>query len=165
MSPTATGAIDGREDGWIVWTRTFRAPIEDVWKAITEPARLERWIGTWDGDPRDGKVAFRMTAEGDDIEPSDYDIDACREPDHLAVSSEFAGTRWELRLDLSEDDGVTTLLFAQRMSDPELAASVGPGWDYYLDRLVAAETGEPVAGVTWDDYFPALADRYRALLA
>lgn len=165
MSPTATGRIDAREDGWVVWTRTFRAPIDDVWKAVTEPDRLERWIGTWDGDPREGKVAFRMTAEGDDVEPGDYDIDLCREPEHLAVSSEFAGTRWELRLDLAEEAGVTTLLFAQRMADPELAASVGPGWDYYLDRLVAAEAGEPVAGVVWDDYYPVFADHYRALLA
>ena len=26
---------------------TFRAPIEDVWAAVTEPERLARWIGTW----------------------------------------------------------------------------------------------------------------------
>ncbi len=72
---------------------------------------------------------------------------------------------FELRLDLSEEDGVTTLLFAQRMSDPEMASSVGPGWEYYLDRLVAAETGGDVADVKWDDYYPALADDYRALVS
>ena len=164
MSPTATGQLDPREDGWIVFRRTFRAPIADVWKAVTEPARLERWIGTWDGDPAEGKVSFRMTAEGDDAEPADYASHACREPEHLAVSSEFGGTLWELRLDLAEEDGDTTLLFAQRMADPELASSVGPGWDYYLDRLVAAESGQPVDGVVWDDYYPALAEHYRGQL-
>ena len=44
-------------------TREFRAPIEDVWAAVTEPERLARWIGTFSGDPASGQVAFRMTAE------------------------------------------------------------------------------------------------------
>ena len=48
----------------VVLERTFRAPIDDVWAAVTEPERLERWIGTWDGDPSTGTVGFRMTAEG-----------------------------------------------------------------------------------------------------
>jgi uncharacterized protein YndB with AHSA1/START domain len=30
-------------------TRVFRAPIEDVWAAVTEPERLVRWIGTFTG--------------------------------------------------------------------------------------------------------------------
>ena len=34
-------------------TRTFPAPIEDVWAAVTEPERLERWIGTLDRRPGD----------------------------------------------------------------------------------------------------------------
>ena len=36
---------------YVVFERTFRAPIDDVWAAVTEPERLERWIGTWTGDP------------------------------------------------------------------------------------------------------------------
>ena len=41
------------------------------------------------------------------------------------------------------------------MPDPAIAESVGPGWDYYLDRLVAAETGGDLADVDCDDYYPA----------
>ena len=48
------------------------------------------------------------------------------------------------------------------MADPELASSVGPGWEYYLDRLVAAETGGDVGSIVWDDYYPGQADHYRA---
>ncbi|RYU10298.1 SRPBCC domain-containing protein [Nocardioides iriomotensis] len=165
MGPTMTGRRDEREPGWVVLRRTFRAPREDVWRAVTESARLERWIGTWSGDPDDGRVSFRMTAEGDDVDAHDYVITACRPTEHLGLEADAAGMHWELRLDLAEADGVTTLLFAQRMDDPELASSVGPGWEYYLDRLVAAETTGDVAGVVWDDYYPALAGDYRALLA
>ena len=165
MTPTITGRLDEREPGWIVLRRTFRAPREDVWKAVTEPERLERWIGTWTGEPAEGRVSFRMTAEGEDVAASDYVITACRPPEHLGLEADAAGMHWRLRLDLAEADGVTTLLFAQRMDDPEVAASVGPGWEYYLDRLVAAETTGDVAGVVWDDYYPALAEGYRGLLA
>jgi uncharacterized protein YndB with AHSA1/START domain len=165
MTATMTGRRDEREPEWIVLPRTFRAPLDQVWKAVTEPERLERWIGTWSGDPAEGRVSFRMTAEGEDVPASDYVITACRPPEHLGLEADAAGMRWELRLDLAEADGVTTLLFAQRMTDPEMASSVGPGWEYYLDRLVAAETGGDVTGIAWDDYYPALADDYRALVA
>ena len=54
MSTTATGRreVARRDDATSSSTRTFRAPIEYVWAAVTEPARLARWIGTWTGDPR-----------------------------------------------------------------------------------------------------------------
>ena len=45
---------------YVVLRRTFHAPVEDVWAAVTEPERLARWIGTWTGDPASGEVAFRM---------------------------------------------------------------------------------------------------------
>ena len=51
------------------------------------------------------------------------------------------------------------------MSDPAVAADVGPGWDYYLDRLVAAETGGDVAAVDFTDYHPADSDYYRSLFS
>lgn len=30
-------------------SRTFRASIDDVWAAVTEPERTARWIGPWEG--------------------------------------------------------------------------------------------------------------------
>ena len=41
--------------------------------------------------------------------------------------------------------GVTTLTFEQRGLTAAAASDIGPGWEYYLDRLVAAETGGDVA--------------------
>ena len=64
---TPTGRIM-EQDGQhvLVQTREFRAPIEDVWAAVTEPGRLARWIGTWEGDPDGGRVQFRMLFEGEE---------------------------------------------------------------------------------------------------
>ena len=39
---------------------------------------------------------------------------------------------------------------------------MGPGWEYYLDRLVAAETGGDLAAIDFErDYYPAMAEYYR----
>ncbi|PUB27146.1 uncharacterized protein YndB with AHSA1/START domain [Promicromonospora sp. AC04] len=169
--PQATGRKEQRQDGtYVVLTRTFRAPIQDVWAAITEPDRLARWIGRWTGDPAQGTVRFQMLYEGEGGEPGEYAIDSCRAPVRLELTSHVAfdpsaPETWHLRLDLAEADGGTTLTFAQSMDDPAVAESVGPGWEYYLDRLVAAETGADPAEISFDDYYPALAGHYRALYA
>ena len=52
MTANPTGRITRLADRYTLFVdRTFQAPIEDVWAAITEPQRLARWIGTWSGDP------------------------------------------------------------------------------------------------------------------
>jgi uncharacterized protein YndB with AHSA1/START domain len=133
MSTAASGRREVREGtDYIVLTRTFRAPIQDVWAAVTEPQRLERWIGTWTGDPESGEVTFRMTAEGEDVEPETYRIEVCDPPRRLRTNSLTQGPEgqeWLLDLQLSEDDGTTTLTFARAEAD----------------------------------YFPAMAEHYRAL--
>ena len=154
---------DGHEV--VVLRRRFPALVDDVWAAVTEPDRLERWIGTWEGDPADGWVGFRMTAESPEATAERMWIDECDPPRSLATHSSTPDGDWHLALDLEERDGVTTLTFAQRMSDPTVAADVGPGWDYYLDRLVAAETGGDVAAVDFTDYHPADTDYYRSLFS
>ena len=168
-TPRATGRREDRDGtAYLVFERTFRAPIADVWAAVTAPERLERWIGTWTGDPASGSVTFRMTAEGDDVPEETIHVDDCHEPTRLHLRSarpDDHGVLWVWQLDLAETRGVTTLTFAQEAVDATLAESVGPGWDYYLDRLVAAESDEDLAAVDFGDYFPAFVEHYRDLLA
>lgn len=165
-TPTPTGRREERDGHtYVVLTRTFRAPVADVWAAVTEPERLARWLGTWSGDPESGEVEFRMLFEGEQP-PERFRIDACEPPRHLRITTSMekddGGTEsWRLQLDLAEVDGTTTLTFAQDVPDPAMAENVGPGWDYYLDRMVAAESGEDPAGVEWDDYYPGLSAHYR----
>ncbi len=169
ISPAATGRKDVRDGtAYVVFERTFHAPIDDVWAAVTESDRLGRWIGIWSGDPASGEVAFRMTAEAEDAPEERIIIDECREPDRLVMRSarpDDDSEVWSWQIDLSEADGVTTLVFAQEVVTVELAESVGPGWDYYLDRMVAAESGGDLAAIDFDDYYPALAPHYRAELS
>lgn len=167
---------DGGEQ--IVFTRTFAAPLSDVWAACTEPERMERWIGTWTGDPASGEVVFRMTAEGDDVPEEVYLVEACEPPrrfvlrsrDAAPFSADGTGPRvaWQHTLELSEADGTTTLTFTQVVPDgpvgADMVASVGPGWDYYLDRLVIAFGGADPGQIPFEPYLER-SEHYRGLFA
>ncbi|MBD8869873.1 SRPBCC domain-containing protein [Nocardioides donggukensis] len=162
MNVVPTGRIvDVVGSPTLVLTRAFPAPREDVWAALTEPARLERWIGTWSGDPEEGQVRFRMTAE-EGHQEEEMEIRECEPPHVLKLTSHVGDARWLLDLELVELDGVTTLTFLQPDIDPVGAESIGPGWEFYLDRLVAALGGGDVDAIDFDrDYYPAMQEYYR----
>ncbi len=167
-SLVASGRREDRGDQhMMVIERTFRAPAADVWAAVTEPDRLERWIGTWTGDPASGSVLFRMTAEAEDAAPEVFTIHECDPPRRLVVLSTPPGSDavWHVEVDLSESAGATTLVFRQPVPDADLATSVGPGWEYYLDRLVAAQTGRDVDSLDFDLYLQGMSAHYTALFA
>jgi uncharacterized protein YndB with AHSA1/START domain len=159
---TPTGRIELRDGRHVlVQTRELRAPIEDVWAAVTEPDRLARWIGRWEGDPASGSVEFRMLFEGDGHASEQMEIRVCEPPRRLHLTSYAGEETWLIELDLTHADGVTTVTFSQPGVTREQVAGVGPGWDYYLDRLVDAETGADPASRDFErDYYPATAAHY-----
>lgn len=142
--------------------RHFHVGIDELWAAMTESDRLEGWIGRWDGDPATGKVRFFMTAEGADVEPEEVVITECRPPHHFAADTSVGQGAWRLRFELSQDGDITTLVFAQALGDDPLG-SIGPGWEYYLERLARTVAGGSAADVIWDDYYPAMSGFYEAL--
>ncbi|MEU2100437.1 SRPBCC family protein [Streptomyces globisporus] len=164
MTSTPSGhrvTIDGLDS--VAFDRTFRAGIGDVWAAVTESDRLARWIGEWTGDPATGSVDFRMLYEGDEHQAEVLTIQECQAPRRLVLISRVPGEEvvWHMTLTLVEHEGATTLTFTQSVGDdPAMAGGVGPGWDYYLDRLVAAETGGDPASVDFGDYHPVHTQHY-----
>jgi uncharacterized protein YndB with AHSA1/START domain len=160
MTPTGTVLQrDGRHV--LVQTREFKAPIEDVWASVTESERLARWIGEWSGDPASGSVSFRMTFEGDEHEPETMEIRACEPPYRLHLTSRAGTETWLIELDLAHADGTTTLTLSQPGVTVEQVAGVGPGWDYYLDRLVVHHAGGDLASLDFErDYYPATSAHY-----
>ncbi|WP_437586760.1 hypothetical protein [Sorangium sp. So ce1000] len=66
------------------------------------------------------------------------------------VRSTATGER-RLELSLAAKGEITELTFVQRLADPALAGGIGPGWEYYLDVLVASRLGEPLPSFA-DDY-------------
>jgi len=154
MNPTPTGRLvrtpEGRD---LVILRTFRAPIEDVWASITEPERTARWWGAWTGEPGPGRtIHYTMVFEAE-APPAQMRIEACEPPRHLAVRAMNDYGDWRLEAHLSEANGVTELRFTQHLDDQTNVGDVGPGWEYYLDNLVASRTGDAMPD--FNDYYPA----------
>jgi uncharacterized protein YndB with AHSA1/START domain len=158
MIPRPNGRLDGND---LILTRSFRAPLEDVWTSITDPASTARWFATWEGDPGEGKtIRWKMTFEqGDNW--TDVHIDRCDRPNQLAVTSKTGLGSWSLDVRLKQTGDTTVMTFVHKAIDKKMIGEVGPGWEYYLDNLVASrDNAEPPS---WDDYYPAQKPYYAAL--
>ncbi|MEV8437273.1 SRPBCC family protein [Actinosynnema sp. NPDC051121] len=161
MTPTPTGRLFRTDMGSdLVITRTFRALADDVWASLTEPERTARWFGPWEGEAGPGRtVKVQMAFE--EQEPwIEVRIDACDPPRRLALSMVDEAGTWRMELLLSEVDGVTELRLVHHLSTEEGIGEVGPGWEYYLDMLIASRTGAPLP--TFDDYYPSQKAHFEA---
>ncbi|GAA3918532.1 SRPBCC family protein [Actinoplanes auranticolor] len=155
LFPTADGAD-------LVVNRTFRAPIEDVWASVTESDRTARWFGAWQGDAAPGATIKVQMAFEEQSPWFDFRIDACEPPRRLAVSMIDQSSNQRLELLLSHADGRTELRLVHHLDNPAEAGDMGPGWEYYLDMLVAARDGLPTPD--FGDYYPAMKPYYEGLL-
>jgi uncharacterized protein YndB with AHSA1/START domain len=129
---TGDRRLDGADTKAVTLRRRYDAPIEDVWDAITDPARIKRWFLPVSGDLRlGGSYQLEGNAGGD--------IVRCEPPRLLAVTW-FFGPKTEgdvsvVEVRLTEDNGATMLVL-------DHAATVPP------DRW--GEFGPGAVGVGWD---------------
>ncbi|MDJ1370505.1 SRPBCC family protein [Gulosibacter molinativorax] len=162
--PTPHGKLVPVQEGSeLQLQRTFALPAETVWAAVTESDRLEQWIGRWEGDTSTGQVSFFMTAESPDAEASPVTIHECARPHRLSIDTGAGEMLWHLRLEIADVEGGTVLTFVHLLGANDQVENVGPGWEYYLDRLVAVLTGGDVATISWDNYYPAMSAYYDSL--
>src|SRR5690349_23356829 len=104
MTPTPTGRLVGDD---LVLTRTFPAPVADVWASLTDPERTARWFGPWQGEGAPGRtIKVQMVQEEGDpwVEMT---IEACEPRQRLALSAVDEYGEWHLDLTLTESAGVT----------------------------------------------------------
>ncbi|MBX3157521.1 MAG: SRPBCC family protein [Deltaproteobacteria bacterium] len=149
-TPQPTGRLDGND---LILTRTFRAPIDDVWTSITHPDSTARWFGRWEGPSGAGsKIRIQLGFE-QGMPWSDATIERCDRPHHLGLTTVDASGTWHMEITLAESGGTTTLTFVHHLKDRSGVGEIGPGWEYYLDQLVASREGAPLP--TFDMYYPA----------
>lgn len=163
MSPEPTGRVERTPAGRdLVLTRRFRAPINEVWAALTEPGRTATWFGPWRGEGGEGRtIEVQMAFEEGDAWLQ-VTITACEPPTRLAVTSVDDWGSWNLEAHLSEEvGGVTELRFVHHLDDATDVGGVGPGWEYYLDNLVAAFEGRPLP--SFSDFYPAQKEYYEGI--
>jgi uncharacterized protein YndB with AHSA1/START domain len=155
MSKTPTGRLRGND---LILTRTFRASIEDVWESITKSERTQGWFGRWEGEPGKGNtIRVLMVFEKGDAW-TNATIDACEAPHHLSLTTKDSYGEWHLEVKLREESGTTHLEFVHHLTDTKGVGEVGPGWEYYLDNLVAYRAGETLP--TFEEYYPSQKDYY-----
>lgn len=148
---------DGTET--LVLHRAYPDPIGDVWAALTESDRLARWMGHYEGEGGTGgtvelTVTGELDAGGTEGEPSTVQIVECSPPNRLIVDMpSYDGGTWRLALTLTGHESGTTLVFEQRLAAGTPVDDIEAGWRWYLDRLGASLTDDPMPA--WDDYAPA----------
>jgi uncharacterized protein YndB with AHSA1/START domain len=126
--------------------RRYNSPIEDVWDAVTNPERMQRWFLPISGDLRVGGT-FQL--EGN----AGGDILKCEPPRLLRLT--FGGPTSLVELRLSPAGESETTLELDHTVPIEMAGSsagalyVGPGWDGALMALglflVGEVSDDPVA--------------------
>ncbi|MGH6615241.1 SRPBCC family protein [Sphingomonas sp.] len=155
MSAKPTGHVRGND---LILTRTFRAPINDVWASVTKSESTARWFGRWEGDAGPGKVVRLQLTHEKDQPWTNLTIEECEASRRLVVAMKDDYGEWRIALTLTQIDETTELSLVHYLSDPKLAGDVGPGWEYYLDMLVAAREG--TARPSFDDYYPSQKAHY-----
>ncbi|ORA26020.1 SRPBCC family protein [Mycobacterium aquaticum] len=161
MTVNGTGRIQRSETGRdLILERRFNATVEDVWASITESDRTARWFGSWTGQAGVGNTITVRLGFEDEIPESEMTIVACDPPHHLALTAVDEYGSWHLEARIRADGAGAVLVFTHHLGETDDASQAGPGWEYYLDNLVAAETG--AGAPDFADYYPALAEYYRS---
>ena len=160
MSSEGNGTIIEQPDGrrQLEFRRSWPDPIEDVWSALTEPDRMARWLGTYEGDRgAGGRGTFTMTQEEQAVgEP--MTVLECEPPRRLVVEwlSEMS---WRVELDLSVEGGETVLRFTQALAAGTDVGDIATGWHWYLDKLDAELTGGSHPA-EWDAFLAEVGPSY-----
>lgn len=159
----ATGKLVRTERGIdLVLVRSLALPVDEAWAYLTESELTEQWFGPWEGDGRPGG-AIRVRMRFEDHEPAiRIRIIACEALERLVLKAEDEVGGWHLELRVEEDGDDALVTLVHHLDDDGLdgVGEIGPGWEYYLDLLIAASEGTERPG--FDQYYPSLREAYRS---
>lgn len=162
MTPEPNGSIAKTAGGRdLIVTRTLSLTQEEAWRWVTDSDRLEKWFGTWTGDGSlGGRVEVTMNAEEEES-TSKGEITACVPGHSYELTIGTGMGEWYLGLQVEPADEGSTLTFIQHLDDETPIGSIGAGWEYYLDRLIAAIEGTEMPD--FNDYWPAMGPYFEGL--
>ncbi len=171
MPGSPDGTFTRRDDGRLVlrFERSLPHPVEQVWAALTEPARLEQWLAAADLElVEGGSVELRWLNTDDEGNTAVARGTVARlEPPRLVeYDTDIHGV---IRFELREHGPGCVLVFTNETPAPaEYEAMVAAGWHIHLDHLAGALGGDPVDWPRWDEeHRPAwsrLRERYEAAI-
>jgi uncharacterized protein YndB with AHSA1/START domain len=160
---TRRGILTTEDDGRrrLEFRRSWPDPIEDVWSALTEPERLARWIGVYDGERgTGGRGTFAMTHEEGEPVGEPMTIVECDPPRRLVIEWVQQDTdAWRVDLDLWREGDRTVLRFVQFYGAGADVTDFALGWHWYLDKLGAEVERRPQPG-DWDTFLAEAGPAY-----
>ena len=134
----------------------FDTDIDDLWSALTDPGRLARWLGEFEGDLRLGgefRARFFDGWEGTGR------VEACEPPRYLLVMTKHVRQTDEHTAEatLTADGDHTILILEQRGMPVNLLAAYGAGIQVHIEDLAAhiAGRGRCDADARWQELQPS----------
>ncbi len=135
----------------------FDSDIDDLWSALTDPGRLARWLGEFEGDLRLGGV-FRARFYASGWEGTGR-VDVCEPPRHLLVMTKHVRQADEQAVEatLTADGDHTILILEQRGMPVNLLAAYGAGIQVHIEDLAAHIAGRERcdADARWEELQPS----------
>jgi uncharacterized protein YndB with AHSA1/START domain len=141
----------------------FDTGIDDLWSALTDPVRLARWLGEFEGDLRlGGEFRARFFASGWE---GTGRVEVCEPPRRLLVVTKAYDEPYELVIEamLAADRDQTVLVLEERGMPLNLLAPYGSGIQVHIEDLAAHIVGQERRDTPgrWAELLPA----YEALVA
>jgi uncharacterized protein YndB with AHSA1/START domain len=135
----------------------FDTDIDDVWSALTDPGRLARWLGEFEGDLRlGGEFRARFFASGWE---GTGRVDVCEPPRHLLVMTKHIRQADEQAVEatLTADGDHTILILEERGMPVNLLAAYGAGIQVHIEDLAAHIAGRERcdADARWEELQPS----------
>ena len=135
----------------------FDTDIDDLWSALTDPGRLARWLGEFEGDLRlGGEFRARFFASGWE---GTGRVDVCEPPRHLLVMTKHVRQADEqvIEATLTADGDHTILILEERGMPVNLLAAYGAGIQVHIEDLAAHIAGRERcdADARWQELQPA----------
>ena len=154
-------ALTGGADGAAArLEHTFRTDADDLWRAVSEPERVSRWMAptTLDGPPA---VGARYTIDFGDDQRTTGEVVRCEAPRLLEVTWELPGEPDSVvRLEVRPGDDGAVLVLEHLILPGRQATGHAAGWQAHLATLAAQVEGGPAPD--WDELFGRLWPAYRA---
>jgi uncharacterized protein YndB with AHSA1/START domain len=150
----------GDDKGAVRVEDVFDTHIDDLWTAVTDPARLARWLAAVEGDLRLGgevTASFTSTWSGRGR------IDVCDAPQHLLVTwHPGSGEETVTEAQLTAEGDRTRLVIHERGLPVDALAAHGAGWQAHIEDLAAEVKGRPAGD--WRERWTTLVPPYQSLV-
>jgi uncharacterized protein YndB with AHSA1/START domain len=167
LNPTSTRIIGSlRSDagrGTVRIEDLYNTDIDDLWSAITEPARLVRWLAELDDDA-DLRVGGQFRARFTSSWEGELRVDICDAPHRVQVTSlEDDGHETVTEAVLTAEGDKTRLVIEERGFTLEEVAAHGAGWQAHAEDLAAVIGGGSKGD--WSARWKALIPTYNEMAA